>query len=195
MGEGVAKQHGHRPGACVLCSQQETEHLRETFPPGSCRGDLGLRPSLMIVLGLHVAGSCSSIEDMILCSNRSPLSEDPGDQFLLDISARKKNLSLLINWYISFYQRTLGGQSEYLGWVSRDGEFLLFSLLYLPWRSINYVPRHRTKCTTGTFSLLLKVGSSDQQQRHHLGACQKHRISGSSRELLNPNLYFNKMAR
>ena len=90
MGEGVAKQHGHRPGACVLCSQQETEHLRETFPPGSCRGDLGLRPSLMIVLGLHVAGSCSSIEDMILCSNRSPLSEDPGDQFLLDISARKK---------------------------------------------------------------------------------------------------------
>ena len=92
---------------------------------GHADAELGLRPGsdrfsalthFWLAAGLF-------LDDMTVCSNQSLLSEGPGDRFLLEVSARKKkktNLSLLINWYISFSQRNLQGQSKYLRWVSRE---------------------------------------------------------------------------
>lgn len=44
-------------------------------------------------------------------------------------------------------------------------------------------------------NLLLKIWSTDQQHWHHLGACEKCRISKSIPDLLNLNLPFDKMPR
>ena len=44
-------------------------------------------------------------------------------------------------------------------------------------------------------SSLLKVRTVDQQHEHHPGACEKCRISGSTPDLFNQNLYFNSIPR
>ena len=41
--------------------------------------------------------------------------------------------------------------------------------------------------------LPLHMCSADQQQKYHLGACLKFKISGSIPEPLNQNLHFNKI--
>ena len=44
-------------------------------------------------------------------------------------------------------------------------------------------------------NLLLKIWSTDQQHWHHLGACEKCRVSRSVPDLVNLNLPFDKMPR
>ena len=97
-------------GTAALCSGQVGRW--EPVSPetgGRCKRSPRLRPRPTTLVGSRVAGLRSRIEDMVLCSNRRPLSEDLGDRFLLEVHAReKKNLSLLINWCMSLHQRKPG---------------------------------------------------------------------------------------